>query len=346
MSKVKTRSKLMSLSALLMFLFTVGCTPHTTGATEVGVRTNSIGIGGGRGVSDTIYPPGSTTFFPPIVTHWHLFDTALQNLAMTRELSGDRAGDDSLQFKTIDGNDISVNVTVSWRIDPQLAPYLLRFVGDSTREVGDRLVRPVSRTMLRDVLNELSSEEYYNSELRFEKAEEGRSLLNHYLSGEGVVIEQVLLGEHRFNDRYETVIRDKKLAEQNAARYRSETEAVEQQMSRQLETARGDVQEAIEEARGTAERRVLESDAIYFERERQAQALLTERSAMAEGLRERARALAGPGGQNMVKLEIARALLGRPLVFMPGGSGMDLRNTNVNELLDRYGAERAQQGSR
>ena len=334
-------------TALLAILFTVGCTPHTTGATEVGVRTNSIGLGDGRGVSDTIYAPGSTSFFPPLVTHWHLFDTALQNLAMTREhSSGDRAGDDSLQFKTIDGNDISVNVTVSWRIDAQMAPYLLRFVGDSTQEVGDRLVRPVSRTMLRDVLNELSSEEYYNSELRFEKAEEGRALLNHYLSGEGVVIEQVLLGEHRFNDRYETVIRDKKLAEQNAARYRSETEAVEQQMSRQLETARGDVQEAIEEARGAAERRVLESDAIYFERERQAQALLTERSAMAEGLRERARALAGPGGQNMVKLEIARALLGRPIIFMPGGGGMDLRNTNVNDLLDRYGTDRAQQATR
>ncbi len=344
---LKTTHSLVSFAALLGMLFTTGCTPHTTGATEVGVRTNSIGIGGGRGVSDTIYAPGSTSFFPPLVTHWHLFDTVLQNLAMTREhSSGDRAGDDSLQFKTIDGNDISVNVTVSWRIDAQLAPYLLRFVGESTQEVGDRLVRPVSRTMLRDVLNELSSEEYYNSELRFEKAEEGRSLLNHYLMGEGVVIEQVLLGEHRFNDRYETVIRDKKLAEQNAARYRSEAEAVEQQMSRQLETARGDVQEALEEARGIAERRVLESDAIYFERERQAQALLTERSAMAEGLRERARALAGPGGRNMVKLEIARALLGRPIVFMPGGGGMDLRNTDVNDLLDRYGTDRAQQSTR
>lgn len=332
------------VAALLAVSLQTGCTPHTTGATEVGVRTNKLGLVWTRGVSDEIFAPGSTSFFPPLVTEWHLFDTALQNSEMTREhTSGDRLGDDSLKFKTIDGNDISVNVTVSWRTDPTMAPYLLRFVGGSTAEVGERLVRPVSRTMLRDVLNELSSEEYYNSELRFQKAEEGRQLLNHYLNGEGVIVEQVLLGEHRFNDRYETVIREKKLAEQNAARYRSETEAVGQQMSRQLETARGDVRQALEEAKGQAERRILEADAIYFERERQAEALLTERQALAEGLRERARALAGAGGRQMVKLEIARALLGRQLVFLPGGSGMDLRNTNVNELLDRYGAERAQQ---
>ena len=63
----------------------------------------------------------------------------------------DRTGDDAIEFKTTDGNDISVNVTVAWRIDPQKAPYLVAKVGSSTAEVKEKLIRrgaraPRSRT--------------------------------------------------------------------------------------------------------------------------------------------------------------------------------------------------------
>lgn len=331
------------MSVALLLLAALGCTPHTTGSTEVGVRTNKIGLLGGKGVRQEVYPPGSTSFFPPVVTGWNVFDTALQNLEMTREAHrGDRGGDDSLRFKTIDGNDISVNVTVSWRVEPSKAPYLLEFVGANTREVSNTLVRPVARTVLRDVLNGLSSEEYYNAELRFRMAERGRELLNHYLQAEGVAVEQVLLGEHRFNERYEAIILDKKVAEQNAASLRSETEATLEKMKQELEVARGEVQRILETAKGEVEKSRLQADAVYFERERQAQALLAEKSALAEGLTEQAKALAGSGGRNKVKLEVARALEGKTILFLPSGSGMDLRTTDMNALLGAYGASQVQ----
>ena len=60
-----------------------GCTPHTTGETEVGVRTVKLGILGERGVEDRAYPPGSTFFFVPVINDWHTFDTKLQNMEMT-----------------------------------------------------------------------------------------------------------------------------------------------------------------------------------------------------------------------------------------------------------------------
>lgn len=325
----------------LMFLvasLTAGCIPHTTGSTEVGVRTNKVGIFSEKGVRNDILPPGSTSFFPPVITDWHVYDTALRNLEMTRESnSGSRSGDDALRFKTIDGNDVSVNVTVSWRIDPVKAPYLLRFVGNDTQTVEEVLVRPVSRTHIRDVLNDLGSEQYYNADLRFRKAEEAKTLLNHYLNNEGVLVEQVLLGEHQFNERYMQVIRDKKVAEQDASRLISETDAAVEQMKQELEVAKGRARQEIEKAKGSAEQRQLEADAIFFERERQAQAIVSEKAALAEGLTERARAMSGSGGRSMVKLEVARALKGKKIVFMPAGSGMDVRTTNVNDLLERYG---------
>jgi regulator of protease activity HflC (stomatin/prohibitin superfamily) len=324
----------------IIAFFISGCTPHTTGATEVGVRTNKVGTIMEKGIQTEVYPPGSTSFFPTLLTDWHLFDTAIQNLEMTHERNtGDLASDDSLRFKTIDGNDISVNVNVAWRILPDQAPYLLRFVGGEIRAISDSLIRPVSRSVIRDVLNELASEEYYNADIRFSKAEEAKDLLNLYLNGEGIHIEQVLLGEHQFTEAYQQVIREMKIAEQEASRLKSETEAAREQINQEIEVARGEAATSIETAIGQSQQRQLEADALFFERERQAQAILTEKQALALGLTERAKAMSGTGGESLVKLEVAKALLGKKIIFLPAASGLDVRNTDVNALLQTYGIQ-------
>lgn len=316
-----------------------GCTASTE-ATEVGVRTVHVGILSSPGVQPEVYAPGQTYFFFRPFSEWNVFDVGLQNLEMLREEGeGSRQGDDSLRFKTVDGNDISVNVTVAWRIDPDLAPYLLEFVGDDTRTVEEKLVRPVSRTMIRDVLNQLTSEEYYRADSRPGVALQAETELNAVLSQDGVVVEQVLLGEHRFNEAYEQIIRDRTVADQEARRLVSETLAATEGMKRELEKAKGEVGKEIEAARGESEKRRLEADAIHFEREQQAEAILAEKKARAEGLRAKARALAGSGGRNMVKLKVAEALKGKDIVFLPAGGGMDLRRTDVNALLSAYGID-------
>ncbi len=112
-------------------------------------------------------------------------------------------------------------------------------------------------------------------------------------------------------------------------------------MKRDLEKGKGSVSKAIEEARGESAKRRLEADAIYFERQRQAEAILAEKKARAEGLEAQARAMAGAGGRNMVKLKVAEALEGKEILFLPSGSGLDLRKTDVNQLLQAYGVEAA-----
>jgi len=316
-----------------------GCTASTE-STEVGVRTVNIGLLKQRRVMDEIYPQGGTYVFPRFSSQWNVFDVGLQNLEMLREAGeGNRQGDDSLRFKTIDGNDISVNVTIAWNIEPSSAPYVLQFIGSSTREVEDKFVRPVSRTIVRDVLNQLTSEEYYQADRRFRAGEEAKARLNALLTQEGIVIEQVLLGEHRFNNTYEQSIRDKKVAEQEASRLQSATEAAAEEMKRELEKQKGVVSKAIETAKGDAAKRRLEADAIYFERQQQAEAILAEKRARAEGLTAKARALSGSGGRNMVKLQVAEALAGKDIIFIPAGGGMDLRKTDVNALLTAIGVD-------
>jgi regulator of protease activity HflC (stomatin/prohibitin superfamily) len=326
------------MRALLLLTSLAGCIPHDTGSTEVGVRTAKVALIGHPGVVPEIYPSGGTWFFPPLINDWNVFDVGLQNLEMTRASdSGQREGDDSLHFKTHDGNDISVDVTVAWHVMEAKVVYVLQFVGPDTKFVEEQLVRPVTRTVLRDLLNELRSEQYYDAAVRFQKADEARQACNHYLEPEGVTIDQVLLGEHKFNPAYEQVIKDKTIAEQEAARLRSETEAAREQRRRELEVAKGEVNQSIEVARGEASKKQLTADATYYARQREAEALLAEAKARTEGLKAQAKAMSGAGGRNMVKLGVAEALKGKPILFLPA-SGGDLRTTDMNDLLTRYGA--------
>ena len=151
------------------------------------------------------------------------------------------------------------------------------------------------------------------------------------------MVDQVLLGEHKFNTTYDQMIKDKKVAEQEAERLVSETEAAVEEMKREMETAKGEVARAIAEAQGEAERKKLEGDAIFYEKQREAEAIRAEKRAKADALIERARALSGSGGRNMVKLTVADSLKGKKIIFIPAGEGMDLRTTDVNALLEAQG---------
>lgn len=319
----------------MFFLLFAGCLPHSTDSTEVGVRAVRIAAIGEPGVVTETYAPGGTYFFPPVLNDWYVFDVGVQNMPMVRDPAVSTRGDDSLQFKTHDGNDISVDVTITWRIVAAKAPYLLQFVGPDTRTVEERLLRPVARSVVRDVLNEMRSEQFYDASLRYIQAEAARDVCNHYLEPEGVLVEQVLLGEHHFNPAYEEVIKDKTLADQQASRLRSESEAAREQRKSELEVAKGSVSQAIETAKGDAQKTQLSADGAYFEKQRKAEARLAEARAKAEGLKARARAMSGTGGRAMVKLKVAEALKDKPILFLPA-SGGDLRTTDMNALLQQY----------
>lgn len=325
----------------LLFLMGVvslgGCVSHSTGETEVGVLVCKVSLGcAHKGVQDQLYPPGSTNFFAPFIRDWYVFDTKVQNLEMVADpRRGDRSDKDDMQFKTTDGNDIAMDVTVAWTIDPKHAPQLLMTVGSSTLEVKEKLVRPMARTLVRDVLNELDSESVYNSDKRFEKADKAHKVLSAALAPYGVLVSQVILHEHRFAPEYERVIHDRKLAEQRAQQLKSESEAATQEALRNLETARGKVAQDIAAAAGALEQAKLTADAEYFKQQQNADAILAERTAKAKAIAKRNEALRGAGGRAMVKLKVAEALEGKAIVLVPsGGNGVGLNRLDVNKLIE------------
>jgi len=309
-------------------LWGAGCSPRTTGPTEVGVHTRRLLQ---PGIEPRVYPPGGTYFFMPYLADWATFEVTLQSLLMTDAAGGEGA----LAFKTHDGNDIHVNVIVSWRIDAQKAPQLLARIGLSTAEVRDHLVRPVCRSVVRDVLNELHSEEYYLANRRFAKAALATERLAAILLPEGIIIEQVLLGQHHFNPEYEEVIHARKVWEQSLQRLRSEAAAAEAEQQRNLEQARGDIRVAIAQSSGEAAQLRIAADRQYYERDREARAILAERTATAAALAKQRRAMAGPGSRAAVKLRIAEALHGKTILIVPSAVSASLQQIDLNRLFDQ-----------
>ena len=126
----------------ICFLFVSGCVFYSTKPNEIGVRTKKFSLFGQSGIEQEIYAPGSTYIFLPFINDWHTYNTNIQNMEMTAQISkGDLIGQDDIKFKTIDGNDIGLDLIISYRIIPEKAPLVLATVAKSDLELRTKIIQ-------------------------------------------------------------------------------------------------------------------------------------------------------------------------------------------------------------
>jgi len=318
-----------------------GCFFYSTDSTEVGVRTKKWTLWGDKGVEDKAYAPGSTYIFMPFINDWNTFDTKLQNLEMVYEHGrGDRRSRDDLLLKTIDGNDISLDVIIAYRIDAGKAPYILQHVADNNRTLRDKIVRTVARSKPRDIFGELTTEEFYVADKRELQSQRAKEVLQEILGPLGIVVEKVLTKDYRFNKEYQKAIEDKKVADQQVQKNRSAQHAALEEYKRKLEEAKGEVNKMIADADGTYRKAKIEADVYYEKQKLLAEAIKAEGVAEAKGIQEMNKALAGSGGEAFVKLRIAEAMQGKHIMLLPvSEGGMNLKTTDINQLINTLGVK-------
>jgi regulator of protease activity HflC (stomatin/prohibitin superfamily) len=336
---MKHRSILFLMAGTIIFI--QACVFHTTGDTEVGVRTKKLTLLGKKGVEEKVYAPGSTYFFLPYINDWHTFDTKLQNLEMTFEPErGDRKARDDLLFKTIDGNDLSLDVIIAYQIDPAKAPYILQYVATDNKSLREKIVRTVARSKPRDIFGELKTEEFYVANKRELQAQRAKAVLQEILVPLGVNVKNVLTKDYRFNEEYQKAIEDKKVADQQVEKNKSAQRATTEEYKRKVEEARGEVNKIIAKADGEFLQAKIEADAYYEKQNLLAEAVRSEGIAEAKGIQEMNNALAGAGGEALVKLKIAEALQGKKILLLPvSEGGMNLRTMDMNQLIQTLGVK-------
>lgn len=327
--------------AVLCLNMLTGCFFYSTDSTEVGVRTKKFTLWGAKGVEDKVYAPGSTYIFMPFINDWHTFDTKLQNLEMVFERGrGDRRSRDDLLFKTIDGNDISLDVIIAYRINADKAPYILQHVADNNHTLRDKIVRTIARSKPRDIFGELTTEEFYVADKRELQSQRAKEVLQEMLGPLGITVEKVLTKDYRFNPEYQKAIEDKKVADQQVQKNRSAQHAALEEYKRKLEEAKGEVNKLIADADGTYRKAKIEADVYYEKQKLLAEAIKAEGVAEAKGIQEMNTALAGAGGEAFVKLRIAEAMQGKQIMLLPvSEGGMNLKTTDINQLINTMGVK-------
>jgi len=242
----------------------------------------------------------------------------------------------NIRLKTADGNDIWVDLVVAYQVIEELAPVLVQKIGVNMEAV-ERVVGIETRGVVRQVLGELSTPEFYQAEEREEKLAQAKELLNQKLNPLGVRVNNLALIQFRFVPEYEDLLRERALADQKRQEYEQLKLAAEKEKEAKVAKARGDAQAMRVLAEGKKERLRLEGEAELASLSEQAKATEAQLLKEAEGLKKLTRSLAGAGGENLVARELARVLKGKRLVLVPGEGGV-INLLNLNELLQNYGS--------
>src|SRR5262245_52755298 len=311
------------LAVLLISLFSFA-SYHATDSTEVGVRT--VKWLGKKGVEDRAYQPGAAYFFLPIFNAWDTYDTRLQVVEMK--------GPSQLPFKTRDGNDLFVDLTFSYRIDPQKAPYIRQFVARSDLDLREKVFKTVARSRTRDFFGALSTDEFTHTDDRNKAVELARVGLQRIFDGYGIVLERVAVMDYRFDPDYLKVITDKKVAEAKTLEVRAQMEAQREANKRMLNESEGQVKAMIASALGRYSNTVSSTDAEFDQKRILAEAILTEGTNSALAIIKQREAIASAGGETQIQLAFATNLVGKRIIMILSGNALDLQTFDLNKALE------------
>jgi regulator of protease activity HflC (stomatin/prohibitin superfamily) len=193
----------------------------------------------------------------------------------------------------------------------------------------------------RELFGALKTEDFYVANKRTEQAELVKKALNDLLNPSGVIVESVLPKDYRFNVAYQKAIEEKKIADQMAERFKSETKATVEEYLQKIQQAQGEVNKMIADVDGEYAKAKINVDAYYEQQQMIAKAIEAEGIAQAQGIEKLVDALNNSGGKTMVKLKLAEALKGKKIYLLPfSDGGIDLKTTNVNDLLRIYGLDK------
>ena len=327
------------LAALALALLSLKSV-HSTGTTEVGVRTVKWALFGPIGVENKVYQPGATYFFLPVLNEWETFDARLQIVEMTASAAkSDQRGGDELPFKTKDGNDIRIDIIFTYRVDPQRTPFIRQFVAKDMVELKEKVFRTVARSKPRDYLGEYSTEQFYHAENRNKAAENAKQGLQEILTEYGIIVENVALMDYRFNADYQAIITNKKIADTKTKTLISEKDSTIELNKKLLQDALGEVNKLIAQADGQYQEAVLSADAYFQQQTNLAAATIAEGTAEAVSVMKMREAMTNEGGLVQVKMAIADSLRGKRIIMIPTGSAnsFNLQTLDLNEILKQLG---------
>jgi len=235
---------LSTLSAGLVFV-----EPH-----ERGVVISAISP---KGYRETALQPG-LRWIAPFVERVERYTISRQTYTMSiAAYQGAIQGDDSITARTADGQEIFVDASIIYQINPSKVVDV--HILWQNRYSSD-LVRAQSRGIIRDAVSQFNVEQVISNK-RFELVTYINQELGIKFDENGLTLVDFVLRNITFSPEYSASVEQKQIAEQEARQAAFVVEQKIEEAKQVVETARGDSQAAIIAAEGRAEARLIEAKA-------------------------------------------------------------------------------------
>jgi len=193
-------------------------------------------------------------FFEKVKTYPISFETYTMSVAMEE---GQRAGDDSISARTADGQEIVVDASVIFAVDPEQVIRLHILWQDRYQ---DELVRAQARSIIRDAVSQFNVNEVVSTK-RFELINLINKDMSAALSENGLLMVDFVIRNITFSPEYAAAVEQKQIAEQQAQQAELLVEKKKQEAEQAREQAKGEADAAVFIAEGKAAARVLEAEA-------------------------------------------------------------------------------------
>jgi regulator of protease activity HflC (stomatin/prohibitin superfamily) len=170
---------------------------------------------------------------------------------------GEIQGDDSIAARTADGQEVYVDASIIFSLDP--VDVLEVHIIWQDRYV-DGLVRPTVRGVIRDAVSQFRVNEVYSTRRDELKAQIEEEMFN-AMEENGLILSDFVLRNITFTPEYAASIEQKQIAEQLAQQAEYVVEQRKQEAEQARQVAEGTKDAAIIEAQGRAESQIIEAKA-------------------------------------------------------------------------------------
>lgn len=189
----------------------------------------------GRGILPRVMHEGLNLAIP----FWQrvtLLDIRLQEYTMSVVPDeGALRRDDSLDAPTSDGQQVKVDATVIFRLNPDKASEVLKKIGP---DYIDKLIRPFTRSQIRMVISRYTAPAIYSEKRQEAEAAMTRELTQ-MLAPKDIIIDKVLLRSVNFSADYSQAIENKMIAEQKVKQAEYEVKEATQRAQAKIAEAKG-----------------------------------------------------------------------------------------------------------
>lgn len=164
------------------------------------------------------------------------FDVRTQNYTMSGiHDEGEQAGDDAIRVLTADGLEVTIDLSVLYRVVPDEAPRILQEIGADYR---DKIVRPITRTKIRDNAVYYDAVALYSTK-RDEFQTRIFNSIDKDFKSRGLVLEQLLVRNITLPASVKASIESKINAEQEAQKMQFVLQKEKQEAERKRVEAQG-----------------------------------------------------------------------------------------------------------